>query len=205
MSDDEPNMIQSPNTSLVETVKRTVRANHPRTVKDLARLVSPHEDVYEDEFEAALKEAVNQGAFELKEPSRNTETARHYLSTVTVSGWLWATMILVACAVTSATLIPDIFPVNMIRWVLGSLFVLYLPGFTLVELLFPEGTSLDGLERFALSVGLSLAIVMFDGLILNYLPWGIRSTPIIVSLSLFVVSFAAFAAVRKYMILRGTS
>jgi hypothetical protein len=179
--------------------------NHPRTVRDLARQISLHEAVYEDEFEAALKEAVSEGAFELKEPSRNTETAGGYLSKVTVSGWLWATIILTTWAVTSATLIPDIFPINIIRWVLGSVFVLYLPGFSLAELLFPERTSLDGLERFALSVGLSLAIVMFVGLILNYLPWGIRFTPIIVSLSLFVLSFAAFAAARKLMIVRGAS
>jgi uncharacterized membrane protein len=48
-------------------------------------------------------------------------------------------------------------------------------------------------------VGLSLVVVIFIGLILNYLPWGIRFTPIIVSIFLFVLSFATLAAARKYM------
>jgi uncharacterized membrane protein len=155
-----------------------------------------------DEFEAALKQAVSEGAFDLKEPPRNMQKAWDYLSTITVSGWFWATIILAACAVLTATFVPDIFPINIMRWVLGSVFVLYLPGFTLTEFLFPERNSLDSLERFAVSVCLSLVVVMFIGFILNYLPWGIRFTPLIGSLSLFVLCFATLASVRKYMMLR---
>jgi len=183
-------------------VKNTVRAHHPRTVESLARLVSISEYVYQDEFETALIEAAREGAFELKEPSRRTETAWNYLRTITVSGWFWATMVLAFCAILSVTLPPDLFPISIVRWVLGSVLVLYLPGFTLVELLFPERKSLNSLERFALSIGLSLVVVMLIGLMLNFLPWGIRFAPIIASLSLFVLSFAVLAAVRKYMILR---
>jgi uncharacterized membrane protein len=180
-------------------VKTTVRTRHPLTVEDLARLISLSEQVYEDEFEAALKQAVSEGAFDLREPPRNMQNFWDYFSTITVSGWFWATITLASCAVLAVILVPDMFPISIMRWVLGSVFVLYLPGFTLTELLFPERNSLDSLERFALSVGLSLVVVIFIGLILNYLPWGIRFTPIIVSIFLFVLSFATLAAARKYM------
>jgi len=191
-----------PKLSMREVVRNTIKTKHPKTVAELAQLVSAGATVYEDEFMAALKEAVSEGGIELKETSYNHESALDYLFTITISGWFWATMILAGSAILSVAFVPDVFPVNVIRWVLGSVFVLYLPGYTLIQFLFSEKKELDSLERFALSVGLSLAVVPLIGLILNYLPWGIRLEPITISLSLFVVSFAILAAARKYMRLR---
>jgi len=198
-------MLQSqsqPKPSLRDVVRNTIRSEHPKTVAELAQLVSADGTVYEDEFMAALKEAVSEGGIELKQTSYNLESALDYLFTITISGWFWATMILAVSAILSVAFVPDVFPVNVIRWVLGSVFVLYLPGYTLIQFLFAEKKELDSLERFALSVGLSLAVVPLIGLILNYLPWGIRLEPITISLSLFVVSFAILAAARKYISLR---
>ena len=198
-------MLQSqsqPKPSLRDVVRNTIRSEHPKTVAELAQLVSADGTVYEDEFMAALKEAVSEGGIELQEPSYKLESALDYLFTITISGWFWATMILAVSAILSVAFVPDAFPVNVIRWVLGSVFVLYLPGYTLIQFLFAEKKELDSLERFALSVGLSLAVVPLIGLILNYLPWGIRLEPITISLSLFVVSFAILAAARKYISLR---
>jgi len=183
-------------------VRNTIKTKHPKTVAELAQLVSADGTVYEDEFMAALKEAVTEGGIELKGPSYNIESALDYLFTITISGWFWATMILAISAILTAAFVPDVFPVIVIRWVLGSVFVLYLPGYTLIQFLFSEKKELDSIERLALSVGLSLAVVPLIGLILNFLPWGIRLAPIIVSLSLFVVAFAILAAARKYVRLR---
>lgn len=47
--------------------------------------------------------------------------------------------------------------------------------------------TIDGIERLALSVGLSIAIVPLVGLILNYTPFGIRIESIFVSLSLIII------------------
>lgn len=191
-----------PKASLREFVRNTIETKRPKTVAELAELVSTDETVYEDEFMAALKEAVSEGGIELKEPSYNLESALDYLFTITISGWFWASMILAGSAILSVAFVPDVFPVYVIRWVLGFVFVLYLPGYTLIQFLFSEKKELDTLERFALSVGLSLAVVPLIGLILAYLPWGIRLETITISLSLFVVSFAILAAARKYMRLR---
>jgi uncharacterized membrane protein len=59
----------------------------------------------------------------------------------------------------------------LIRWVLGSLFVLFIPGYVTAELLFPKGRELDTIEGFGLSVGWSLALVPLVGLLLNFTPW----------------------------------
>ena len=46
-----------------------------------------------------------------------------------------------------------------IRIILGLLLVLFLPGYSLIAALFPRRGDLDGIERIALSFGLSIAIV----------------------------------------------
>jgi uncharacterized membrane protein len=58
--------------------------------------------------------------------------------------------------------------------------------------------SIDGIERVALSFGLSIAIVPLIGLALNFTPFGIRLVPILVSLSGFIVVATAIAAQRRW-------
>jgi len=57
---------------------------------------------------------------------------------------------------------------------------------------------IDGIERVALSFGLSIAIVPLIGLGLNFTPWGIRLVPIMVSLSVFVLGTTAVATRRRW-------
>jgi hypothetical protein len=191
-----------PEPFLREIVRNTIKTKHPKTVAELAQLLSASGSVYEEEFMVALKEIVSEGGIELEEPSYHLESVLDYLYTITISGWLWATMILAVSVILTVALVPDVFPLNILRLVLGSAFALYLPGSVLIQFLFSKTKELDGLERFALSVGLSLAIIPLIGLLLSYLPWGIRLVSITVSLFLFVVSFATLAATRKYMRLR---
>ena len=84
------------------------------------------------------------------------------------------------------------------RYALGGLLVLFLPGFSLIELLYAKKNELDDLTRFVLSIGLSLALVIITGLILNYTPFGIRLVPVAVSLSFVTILFLTIALKRKY-------
>ena len=83
-----------------------------------------------------------------------------------------------------------------VRIILGLLLVLFLPGYSLIAALFPRRDDLDGIERIALSFGLSIAVVPLLGLALNYTPFGIRLLPILVVLSVFTVSLAVVACVE---------
>jgi hypothetical protein len=118
------------------------------------------------------------------------------------STWFWVTMAYLAATVASIFLIPQYPPFVYVRYVFGAIAVLYFPGFTLIEALYPKKEDLDSLERLALSIGLSLALVPLVGLLLNYTPWGIRLDPIVVSLSLLGVGLALIAAVRKESYIR---
>jgi uncharacterized membrane protein len=100
--------------------------------------------------------------------------------------------------VASLLLIPlVIFTSGLARIVLGILFVLLFPGYTLIAVLFPRKTDLDSLTRLALSLGISLALVVIILLILNFTPWGIRLYPILISLFLFTGSMAGIAWFRR--------
>ena len=110
-----------------------------------------------------------------------------------------------------------------LRIVLGLPLVLFLPGYALIAALFPEAgesptgpdvtddgpeaeggpvatlsdRGIDGIERVALSFGLSIAVVPLLGLVLNFTPWGIRLVPIMVAVSGFTISMTALAARRR--------
>ena len=94
--------------------------------------------------------------------------------------------------------LPTDSPSVTIRWVLGGIFVFFIPGYVTIEALFPDKRELDRTDRFALSVVLSLAIMPLIGLLLNYLPWGIRLTPVMISLVLFAFGVAGFGVVRRF-------
>lgn len=127
-------------------------------------------------------------------------------------------------AIICLTLLTDLFalaPVlneTPVRIVLGLVFVLFAPGYAFITALFPESggqqfepglssrsefdpdDGIDGIERLALSLGTSIAIVPLIGLLLNFTPFGIRLVPIVCSLSLFTIGMSIVAAVRRWRI-----
>ncbi|UIO99741.1 DUF1616 domain-containing protein [Halobaculum sp. CBA1158] len=56
---------------------------------------------------------------------------------------------------------------------------------------------IDGIERVALSFGLSIAVVPLIGLVLNFTPWGIRLAPIVVAVGGVTLALTAVAAARR--------
>lgn len=135
------------------------------------------------------------GKINLSETKSTTSIHKYFFNLENT--WFWAitaiTAVTITCIFTveSSTLL-------YARYVLGGVFVLFLPGFMLISALYPRSEEMDGLERLALSIGLSLAIVPLIGLGLNYTPWGIRLTPIVVSLAGVVMALAVVCVVRKF-------
>src|ERR1035437_2580357 len=86
---------------------------------------------------------------------------------------------------------------TVIRNILGVPLVLFLPGYSLIAALFPANCDIDGIERIALSFGLSIAVVPLIGLGLNFSPWGIRLLPILLSISVFTIVMCGIAYLRR--------
>jgi uncharacterized membrane protein len=108
-------------------------------------------------------------------------------------------LIFVVAFIITSVVIITVPPLNAtpIRAVFGLPMMLFLPGYSLVSALFPRTEELDTIERIALSIGLSICVVVFIGLGLNYTPWGIRLGPILLVLSAFTLIGTAVSAVRR--------
>ena len=119
--------------------------------------------------------------------------------------WYWTTIVLAVATVIAVFIIPEnAYPIVYIRYLLGSIFILWLPGYTFIKALFlthvpikTSSESLDTIERIVLSIGMSLALVPIVGLLLNYTPWGIRLAPVTLSLLGLSVTFATVAMIRE--------
>lgn len=186
-------------TSTRELIEKSLKSKHPATVEQLAQIVLSGKPAEETDFVATVKSMAKDGSIVLQAPSYEIESVLDFLLTLTLSGWFWLAISVTALAMTVVTLIPDLFPINALKWIFGSVLVLYLPGYGLSRLLFPRSSEFDELERFALSVGLSLATVPLIGLMLNYTPWGINSVPIALSLGMLSTASIVVAASRQYL------
>ena len=106
--------------------------------------------------------------------------------------------ILIAVVTITLLLFPVVaFTTGPLRIGLGLLFVIFFPGYTLLSALFPKRDDLSGIERVALSFGLSIAVVPLIGLILNYTLWGIKLYPILTFITLFIIVTSAVGWYRQ--------
>jgi uncharacterized membrane protein len=94
-------------------------------------------------------------------------------------------------------MIITLFPFEVLRIILGVPFLVFFPGYTLIAALFPRRGSIGSVERMTLSFGFSFVVVSLIGVILNYTPWGIRLYPILISLTIFIVTTSAVAWHRQ--------
>ncbi len=83
------------------------------------------------------------------------------------------------------------------RYVFGFVFVAFLPGYCLVNILFMNRNKLDFVEELVLSVALSFGLDGLVGLFLGLSPIGINFTSITISLSAVVLVFAVVVFIRR--------
>jgi uncharacterized membrane protein len=94
-------------------------------------------------------------------------------------------------------LVPSNSPLIFLRYIFGFIFVSFLPGYCLVNLLFLGKNRLDIIEEVVLSIALSFGIVGLVGLFLGLSPIGINFSSITISLSVIVFFLAVITFLRK--------
>ncbi|MCS7120861.1 MAG: DUF1616 domain-containing protein [Candidatus Bathyarchaeota archaeon] len=148
----------------------------------------------------AIYKLVRGGAIRLVDPQPPMAFG-NYLRSKRNLGFMLAVAVLALSVISvyTSSLIPAL---AFLRYALGSIFVLFLPGYALIEALYPRGDELSPLERLALSIGLSLALVPLVGLVLNYTPWGIRLDPTVSALSILTGGLLLVSSYRKYLLYR---
>ncbi len=142
---------------------------------------------------------VLEGELELEDPNP-PRTFKAMMLNPAYSTWYHVVVALVVLTILTVALTETLEWLRYARYVLGVIYVLVLPGYVTVEALYYEERSLKPLERLALSLGLSLAIVPLIGLALNYTPLGIRLWPVMTTIALYTITMATIALYRKYKI-----
>lgn len=141
--------------------------------------------------------------------------------------WLFADLLIVAALVvlTNLFVFNTVLRSTPIRSVLAFPMLLFVPGYAFIAALYPEryepsngdlesalprlggsgireslsdGNGISGLERFILSVGLSIAIVPLTAISLTFTPYGIRLVPILTVISTLTLVLAAVATIRRW-------
>jgi len=180
-----------------ERIQELIRSNKGITVGELVS--SSKLGIKSYEIAKELFKMVKSKIVVLEDPAPPESFSYYIFSTYSLEFWI--TLFLL-----SLTLLSIYFSsfslVLYLRYVLGSLFVLFLPGYSLIEALYPREEELSPLERLALSIGLSLALVPLVGLVLNYTPWGIRLVPVVSSLTVLTFLLVLVASWRKYLYLK---
>lgn len=187
------------NSDIIEYVIDLVKNEKPQSVKQLVKLVQQKYPLKENDIMNILVQLENEGKlhFVAKETLASTSLIQYIF--LSKPYWYWtAVTFTIITTVAAFTISEDAYPFVYLRYVLGTVFVLWLPGYTLMKAVFPSKKELDNVEQVALSLGLSLAIVPVVGLLLNFTPWGIRQTPIILSLSGVTIIFATIGVVHEH-------
>ena len=149
----------------------------------------------QDNFADLVQRLVRRGKIDVYEQVRAI-SLQHYLATWEKSLWFYVSIIASVSSALTAYVLPLDSPFLALRWILGLLFVLFLPGYAALQALFPAA-ELDGLDRVILSIAVSIILDMLSGLVLNFSPWGIRLVPILLLLGAETLCLSSVAVVRQ--------
>jgi hypothetical protein len=178
---------------------------HPETLEEAVKLARLRFSESEEAIMERVLRLESQGKVFFENPPASVPSSLMKYFFSGWASWFWVVFGLATVASVMVFVVPeDAFPLVYARYVFGSVFVLFLPGYSLIKALFGS-KELDNIERFALSIGLSLALVPMAGLLLNYTPWGIRTTPVTLSLLGLTLVFSLAAVVRDYGTRRNTA
>jgi len=111
----------------------------------------------------------------------------------------WFAIIILYTLVTLAIAyaVPEDSPLVAVRFVVGFVFVIFVPGYCLINILFLGKNRLDPVEMVVLSVALSFGLAGLVGLFLGLSPIGMSFGTITVSLGAIVLVLAVVAFFRK--------
>ncbi len=84
------------------------------------------------------------------------------------------------------------------RYFIGSVFITFILGYSAIELAYPRGgDEVSPLERFVLSLGLSLVIIPIVGTVLAYMPFRFTVVSVPTTLTILTVVMLSLAVIRK--------
>jgi Protein of unknown function (DUF1616) len=150
-----------------------------------------------EEIQDAVKKLEREKRIILLEPVTK-EDFLHYTIRSYDSLCFWLRIAATCFALTVIFFLPNVEPWSYIRILTAVVFVLFLPGNALVQLLFAH-RNMEQTEQIVLSVALSMAIVSIIGLILKYMPLGLTVQSVAISVSILSITLFLVAKYGRFL------
>jgi uncharacterized membrane protein len=109
---------------------------------------------------------------------------------------IYGSLLICFIAVAAVYFLPSL---GFVRLIVGSCYLLYVPGYLLTKSLFPDPRKLRILDRILLSFALSSCLAIFDGVLLNY-AWSLTINSVVMSTSAITVILGVVAILRSYQL-----
>ena len=184
--------------NLDELLIKFVREQKPETVEQLAEMIQEQHHFNKEEIMEHVSLLQSEGKLSLKETKKAFPSSFPSFILSDRSAWFWIIAVLAfSTSVVVAAIPENAFPFVYARYILGLLYVLFLPGYCFIRAFFMQ-RELEYLEQIVFSLGLSILFVFLTGLLLNYSPWGITLAPIVLSLLTLTLVFSIIALFREY-------
>ena len=190
---------------LTRIIIQTVKEKKPITVQQLVNLLNNKTSASEQKIIESILQLQTEGKITLERKITSYQNNfSAYLKTNAY--WYWITIILCIATVLATFSIPkDSYQIVYIRYILSSIFILYLPGYTFIKALFPKNIPIktsseifNSIERIALSTVMNIILVPFIGLFLNYTTYGIKTISMTLSLIALTLIFSTVAIIREF-------
>ena len=176
-------------------IKEIFEHDNPNSLRELRSLVSEKFGIGEDEAMSLILSLESEGRLSFYNGENNSFT--DYLQDIN-AGWFWAyASILLTSFLTVLLVDKPSHPLIYLRHALGILYVLYLPGYALVKVIYPL-KQVSNAIRAALSITLSLVVVPSIGYFLNFTSWGIGTIPVNTGILLFSMTASLIGLYREY-------
>ena len=111
---------------------------------------------------------------------------------------LWLTTAATCLIMALVFLLPNIEPWSYMRIITGAVFILFIPGNALVQLLFAH-RNMEQTEQMVLSVGLSIALISIIGLMLKYILLALTVESAVISIGILSITLSAVANYSHFL------
>jgi hypothetical protein len=201
----EPDLVQSKSIDsdrselLQQRILNSVATHKRFRVKDLVVELQHtySESLSIEEIQNAVKKLESEKKIMLLEP----DTKGHFFDYIlrSYNGLsLWLTTAATCLIMALVFLLPNIEPWSYMRMITGAVFVLFIPGNALVQLLFAH-RNMEQTEQMVLTVGLSIALISIIGLMLKYILSALTVESAIISIGMLSITISAVANYTHFL------
>lgn len=187
-----------------ETIEKVLTEQKPKTVKKLVLRVSELTEIAEEDIYNIVRELEKDNKINLGFPKKQRELPKkisnylfkmHYFS---IEFWLIFILSLIFLGLGFTT--GNIPFLHFLKSIFGGIYIMIIPGWTITNLFFPQIYEvIDQIERILLSLGVSIGISIFSGLLLNKV-WIINSIALTITIGCFSLVLLVFSVVIRLFI-----